>query len=222
MSFRAPQANFSKGELGPPLYGRYDVDAWKAAVKTAKNVTILKYGGLEKRQGFRLVSEVIEDGDEDVRLIPFEFSSEQSYALEFGEGYMSPVALGGRLLDEELYISNVSSSTEAQVTAAFHGMMVGDLAFIDGLSGDMGSFLNGRFLRVVSVIDDNNFTIDADTTNLTFEGSSGGITRTAAPDPVNLPTVPEPAPAPTPPSTAPSGGGGGGYGRDTNERLEAF
>lgn len=95
MSFRQFQPNFSRGELAPDLYGRFDADAWGAAVKRAKNVIVLKYGGLTKRPGTQLVGTVISGTVQ--RLVPFQFSLEQSYALEFGNGYMAPCALGGRV-----------------------------------------------------------------------------------------------------------------------------
>ena len=95
MTFRAFQPNFSRGELAPELYGRFDTDAWNAGIKLGKNVIILKYGGLTKRPGTQLVAEVISGTTQ--RLVPFQFSLEQSYALEFGNGYMAPCALGGRV-----------------------------------------------------------------------------------------------------------------------------
>jgi len=97
VSFRAAQANFSRGELGPQLYGRFDVDAYTSALKQARNVLILKYGGVAKRPGTEFVAEVVGAGP--YRLIPFQFSLTQAYALEFGDGYMSPLANGGRVLD---------------------------------------------------------------------------------------------------------------------------
>lgn len=95
MNFRAFQPNFSRGVLGPELYGRFDSDTWHAAVKTGKNVVVLKYGGLSKRMGTKLVSEVLRGPVQ--RLIPFQFSLGQSYVLEFGDAYMAPIALGGRV-----------------------------------------------------------------------------------------------------------------------------
>lgn len=98
MSFRTAQPNFSRGELAPALYGRFDVDAYGAGVKQARNVFVLKYGGLTKRPGTLLVAEVIDDAYPN-RLVPFQFSLTQAYALEFGHLYMSPCADGGRVLD---------------------------------------------------------------------------------------------------------------------------
>lgn len=208
MSYRATQSNFSKGEIAPHLYGRFDVDAWQSAVKQARNVIVLKYGGLSKRPGTRLVSEVLYP-QFDTRLIPFQFSQEQSYALEFGQAYASPCAGGGRVLEEELAITNISAAANAQITAAFHGYLFGDVVFLDGIDGEMGDLLNGRFWFVVTVIDDNNFTINAVTTGMTFTGASGGITRVANPTPPPTPTVPPPYVPPDPPVVEPGYGNGG-------------
>ena len=59
-NFRAAQTNFSRGEIAPHLYGRFDVEAWNSAVRKARNVMVLKYGGLTKRPGTQLVGEVLD------------------------------------------------------------------------------------------------------------------------------------------------------------------
>jgi hypothetical protein len=205
--FRAGQPNFSRGEIGPELYGRFDVDAYAAGVKKARNVVILKYGGLTKRPGTRLVAEVI-DASEPTRVIPFQFSLTQTYALEMGQGYMAPCALGGRILEEELAITAISIAAYAKVTAAFHGYSVGDLAYITGVAGQIGEKLNGRAWPVYSIVDASNFTIEASTLGLSaFTTATGGITRVSPPPP---PPPPPPVPPPPPPPTPPSYGGGGG------------
>lgn len=206
MNYRNIQPNFSRGELAPDLYGRFDVDAYNAALKQARNVIVLKYGGLTKRPGTELVGEAI-NADEPGRLIPFQFSLEQTYALEFGQGYMAPCALGGRVVEQELAISAISAAANAQVTAAYHGYSVGDPVALTGIAGDMGSLLNNRTFEVQSVVDVDNFTIDADTTGLTFTSATGGVTRTEAPDPdPTPPTVPDPVEPPPGPDTVRPGG----------------
>ena len=207
--FRAGQVNFSKGEIAPRLYGRFDVDAYAAALKRARNMIVMTYGGITKRPGTRLVAEVL-DATRPVRLVPFQFSLTQTYALEFGHGYVRPCALGGVVLAEELRLAEVSNEPRAQLTAAFHGYSEGDQVYLTGIAGTIGERLNGRFWRVVEVIDADRFIIDADTSDLNiFAGATGGITRTAPPasDPVP-PPVPPPAPQPQPPAT---GGGRGGF-----------
>lgn len=213
MTFRTAQPNFSRGEISPDLYGRFDTDMYGAGVKKARNVLILKYGGLTKRPGTQLVAEVI-DPSEPTRLVPFQFSLTQTYALEFGQGYMSPCAFGGRLLETELAITAITNAAQAQVTVAYHGLSVGDLFYISGVEGEMGDLLNGRAWPVMSVVDADNFTIDADTSAVAaFTACTGGITRTEAPSVPTPPVVPDPVPEPDLPDYFGGAGGDFGYKR---------
>lgn len=210
MTFRTAQPNFSRGEIAPDLYGRFDADMYAAGVKKARNVLILKYGGLTKRPGTQLVAEVI-DPSEPTRLVPFQFSLTQTYALEMGQGYMSPCAFGGRLLETELAITDITNAAQAQVTVAYHALVEGDLFYITGVAGEMGDLLNGRAWPVVSIVDADNFTIDVDTTGVAaFTTCEGGITRTEAPTVPTPPVVPDPVPEPDLPDYF--GGAGGLFG----------
>lgn len=214
MAQRVPQTNFSKGEIAPELYGRFDVAAYSSAVKRARNVRVMKYGGLTKRMGTRLVAEV-RDATPGVRLVPFQFSIEQAYALEMGQGYMRPAANGGMVLEEDLAITGITSASQALVSAAYHGFAVGDDVYLTGGIGAMGDLLNDRFWRVVSVPDDGSFTINADTRGVAFTGWTGGVTRTSEPEPPEPdPVVPDPVEPPPEPST-----GGGGGTRNPHEQI---
>lgn len=211
--FRHGLNNFSKGEIGPQLYGRVDVAAYNAAVRQARNVVILKYGGLQRRMGSRVVYEIREpeagwsDPDSAARLFPFEFSIEQTYALLFTQASMRPLALGGAVLEEELAIEGISSAAQAVVTISFHDYAVGDEWFASGIEGEIGDLLNGRVWLIVEIVDGDNFRIDADTSGLDpFTAATGGITRVAAPDPPPPPpVVPPPYEPPPPPEIAPPG-----------------
>lgn len=210
MTYRAAQVNFSRGEIAPALHGRFDVDAWASGLKQARNVCVLKYGGVTKRPGTRLVGEVL-DSSQPNRILPFQFSLTQTYALEMGQGYMSPCAFGGRLVEEEIAITAITNAANAQITAAFHGLVVGDYWYISGVNGALGDFLNGRKWRVMSVVDDSNFTIDANTAGLAmFSGSTGGITRVSTPVAPTPPVVP-PVVAPEVPPDVFNGAGGDFY-----------
>lgn len=183
---RVPQVNFSKGEISPHLYARFDVSAYSAAVKKGTNVCVLKYGGLTKRPGTRLVCEAI-DSSKPTRGFPFQFSLEQAYILEFGHGTMRALALGGAVLFEELIIQGISNAVNAQVSINYHGYSVGDQVWLTDIAAPMTS-LNNRFFTVQSVVDANRFTIDADTSAMgAFTSAVGGITRTGAPDPDPVP-----------------------------------
>jgi hypothetical protein len=206
---RIPQVNFAKGELGQQLYGRFDVDAWQSAVRKARNVIVMKYGGLTKRPGTRLVGQVL-NSSEPTRLIPFQFSMTQTYALEMGQGYMAPCALGGRILEAEQPITAITNAADAQLTIAYHGFSVGDMIYIDGVEGGMGSMLNFRTWIVVAVIAANTIAINADTTGCpAFAGCTGGTANTAPPIVVPPPTVPPPVGTPAPPVVSYGGGLGG-------------
>jgi len=214
--FRHGLNNFSKGEIGPQLYGRVDVAAYNAAVRLARNVVILKYGGLQRRMGTRVVYEIREpdagwsDPDSEARLFPFEFSIEQTYALLFTQASMRPLALGGAVLEEELEILGITSANGAVVTIDFHDYAVGDEWFASGIEGEIGDLLNGRVWLITEIVDADNFRINADTSGLAaFTGADGGITRVAEPDPPPPPpTVPPPYVPPPPPSIVPPGGRG--------------
>jgi len=206
---RAGLFNFSKGEIAPALLGRVDVSALNAGLEKGRNVVALKYGGVTIRPGTRLVAEVY-DASKPVRLVPFQFSLEQTYALELGQGYMRPCALGGVVLNPALFVTAITQAHNAQVTANYHGNSPGDQVFFKGISGM--TEINGRIATVVSVVDQHNFTIDLDTTGYSaFSGSLDGLVRTGPPDPPpSPPAVPAPISPPPPPIVG--GGWGSGYG----------
>lgn len=188
---RVGNSNYSKGEIAEDLLGRFDVPTYNAGLRRARNVVILKYGGVTKRPGTRVIAEVYDD-TRPVKLIPFQFSLENAYALEMGHAYMRPLALGGLVLEEDLQITAISKAFNAQVTVAYHAFTVGQQIFLSGIVGM--TELNGRVARVVSVIDANNFTIDINTSSYTTFVSSAGTVRVGAPDP---PPAPPPVPDPS-------------------------
>ena len=111
------QPNFSRGELGPRLHGRADIEHYLAALKTCTNFTVLKQGGLRKRPGFKFVA-TAKDQSKRVRMLPFIFSQTQAFALEVGEGYTRPFTLSGRILQTTQAITAISKANPAVVTYA--------------------------------------------------------------------------------------------------------
>ena len=83
----AIQTNFTAGELSPRLEGRVDISKYFNGARTLKNMIIHPHGGTTRRGGTKHVSNA-KNGDKKVRLIPFQFSVEQAYMLEFGENYI--------------------------------------------------------------------------------------------------------------------------------------
>jgi hypothetical protein len=115
---RLVSSNFSRGELGPELRSRFDTDSYAAGLKKAYNVMVMKYGGVTKRPGTYYVDEVVGSGPH--RLIPFQFGLDQSYALEFGNSYMSPLADGGRVQ---------SGFTDYSIASPYPGSALAELDF---------------------------------------------------------------------------------------------
>lgn len=226
---RAGLFNFSKGELGEELHGRVDVAAYSAAARLARNVTVLKYGGLARRMGMRVAYEISEppegwdDPAADARLFGYEHSIEQSYALLFTQAAMRPLAFGGAVLEEHLEILGISTEASAIVTVNFHEWVVDDEIFLTGIDGLMGDLLNNRTWKVVAVINANNVRINADTGGVGFTGASGGVTRSGAPTPPPPPpVVPPPYVPPPPPEVIPPGHwpGDGREGRNFGNPLQ--
>lgn len=208
MAYRAALLNFSKGEISPELQARFDISIYSAALRQARNVKIGRTGGVAKRMGTRFVAECL--SATAVRLIPFQFSDEQAYALEHGQAYMRPLALGGAVLEEELLVTAITKEAQAKITAAYHDYQIGDQVYLSAIEGM--TEINDRFLTVVGLVDQDNFRVNFDSSAAgTFTGSGGGTARVGAP-PAPPPPPPVPPPSPPPPSPPVGGGGGGGYG----------
>lgn len=84
---RAYQPSFTAGELSPALWARTDLAKYMVGLKSAKNLFIHPHGGASNRAGLEFCGEVKTSANE-TRLIPFQFNTEQTYVLEFGNLYM--------------------------------------------------------------------------------------------------------------------------------------
>lgn len=92
------QPSFAGGEISPNVYGRVDLAKYAVALRRCRNFIVRQYGGLENRPGTRFIAEA-KYPDRKCRLIPFQFSTVQTYALEFGHLYMRVYKDGGQVLD---------------------------------------------------------------------------------------------------------------------------
>ena len=81
------QTDFSTGEISPTVYGRVDADKYKSALAKCENFLPTAQGALVRRSGTMFVDEV-KDSSKLTRLVPFEFSTDQAYVLEFGDNYI--------------------------------------------------------------------------------------------------------------------------------------
>lgn len=85
--FNLNQTAFTSGELSPRMYARTDVARYNQGAKELENVIVLIHGGVLRRPGTLYVA-ATKDHAQVSRLIPYVFNIEQSYQLEFGNGYV--------------------------------------------------------------------------------------------------------------------------------------
>jgi hypothetical protein len=76
------QTNFSVGELDPLLKARTDLEQYQNALETAKNVLVQPQGGVRRRNGLKFIHD-FGSTFTDFKLIPFEYSTTDSYMLVF-------------------------------------------------------------------------------------------------------------------------------------------
>jgi len=87
---------FTRGEISPRLHARASLDLYRAALAKCENFVTLPHGGIRARGGTYFVGEV-KNSAKRTRAIPFIFSSEQAYCLEFGNQYIRVYAYGARV-----------------------------------------------------------------------------------------------------------------------------
>lgn len=92
------QPAFNNGEISPLIYDRVDFQKFVSSVKSGKNMFVHPQGGMSNRAGTVMLAQA---KDEVVRLIPFEFSSTETYVIEFGNGYCRFFTSEGQVVVEE-------------------------------------------------------------------------------------------------------------------------
>jgi len=96
MPIHTIQPSFSGGELAPSLHARVDLAKYAVGLKTCRNFIVQPHGGVTNRAGTKYICET-EDSSKTTRLIPFEFNTEQTYVLEFGDLKMRVIKDGGQV-----------------------------------------------------------------------------------------------------------------------------
>jgi hypothetical protein len=136
--------NFTGGELSPRLDGRTDLTKYASGCSTLQNLVVYPHGSAARRPGSTFIAEVA-DSDNKTRLIPFEFSTTQTYMLEFSNLKMRVYKDQGAVLEGDKTISGITAANPAVVTATSHGYENGDEVLISGVSG-MTEVNGKRFL----------------------------------------------------------------------------
>ena len=120
------QTNFSTGELDPLLRARVDLQTYNNALAKATNVLIQPQGGLRRRPGSKHVLELPNTGTESagngVRMVPFQFSVDDSYMLVFVPTRMYVIKDGS-------VIANINGTGNNYLTTAITASMLDDMCW---------------------------------------------------------------------------------------------
>jgi len=107
------QSNFTQGEVDPLMHGRVDIEQYYSALDRAKNVMIMPQGGFERRPGSKFMFDLTSHLGSytalaGIRLIPFEFSIDQSFMLLFVKQSSSDVRMF--VFANQVQITNINGS----------------------------------------------------------------------------------------------------------------
>lgn len=153
---RFNQRSFTGGELKPSLWARSDVQKYGVGCKKLRNMVVQAGGGIVNRAGLRYIAKLKYD-DKAARIIEFQFSTQQAYALIFQHQCMWVVRNGGLVLNANKPVVAVTNANPAVFTVTAHGWAVGTVLYGDGLNGM--TQLNKRFYIVNSVPTADTFTL---------------------------------------------------------------
>jgi len=90
--------SFNSGELSPRLDGRVDIAKYASAAKTCENYIPVIQGPAVRRGGWRYIAP-IKNQAKPAWLVPFQFNTQQTYQLEFGDKYIRFWSNHGQVLN---------------------------------------------------------------------------------------------------------------------------
>jgi hypothetical protein len=111
---RSLSRSLAGGEITPELFGRMDLAAFQTGLSTCRNFEILPHGPAQNRPGFEFVR-AVKTSAKRTRLIPFSFSTTQTFALEFGDLYIRFHTMGATLLSGAVPYEVVTPYLEADL-----------------------------------------------------------------------------------------------------------
>ena len=146
--------SFTAGELSPRMEGRTDFAKYFNGMTKCENFVVMPHGPVTRRPGTYHVAEIKTSANK-TRLIPFQFSTTQTYILEFGNQYIRFFKDNGQITESNKTITGITQANPAVVTSSSHGYSNGDFVIISGVVGM--TEVNGKTFKV------------ADKTTNTFE-----------------------------------------------------
>jgi len=140
-------SSFVSGEFSAKLDGRTDFEKYSSGCKTMENMLVHPQGASTRRPGTQFISET-KDSSAKSRLIPFEFSTTQTYMLEFGNLYIRFFKDKGQITEGDKTITAITKANPGVVTSSSHGYSDGDFVIITSVSGM--TEVNGKTFKVAN------------------------------------------------------------------------
>lgn len=155
MSTNVIQTSFAAGELSPQLYARVDLAKYHIGAARLLNFFVDYRGGASNRPGFEYVCRC-KDSVNPTRLIPFQFSTIQTYELVFSNLTMRVIKNGAQELNAAKTIVGVTNANPGVFNVNAHGYVVDQQIYT--LAAGMTQ-INNKDYFIASVPDANHFTI---------------------------------------------------------------
>ena len=140
------QPNLAAGELTAGLWARVDLAKFHAGVALGLNFFIEYHGGASNRAGTMIVGRAVNSSKPN-RLIPFTFSTVQTYMLVFGDLTMRVIKDGAWVLETGAAITGISNANPG-VISVVNTLSNGDEVYVAGAVGL--TELNGKNFYVAN------------------------------------------------------------------------
>lgn len=113
------QSAFTVGEVGPALYGRFDLARFGVGAATMRNAFCRYAGGASSRAGTRFIGFSKQTGRAyPPRLVNFQFNINQGLVLEFGHQYMRVIENGEFVLESPVAITGITQADPGVVSTS--------------------------------------------------------------------------------------------------------
>lgn len=176
MSTNLIQKSFASGELAPSLLARTDLAKYHTGAARLRNFFVDYRSGASTRAGTKFIMQAL-NSTKAVRLIPFQYSVNATYILEFGDQYIRFISNGATVVEATYAITGATQAFPCVLTVAGNPWVNDDWIFVTGIVGM--TRLNNRFFKVqvagnnVTLFDVNSRAIDARTFTAYTSGGTG-------------------------------------------------
>lgn len=163
MSTKSFLRSFAGGEITPELHARFDLTKNQTGLARCLNFQVAPHGPIFNRAGWEYTLQV-KDSSKKTALLPFIYSTEQAYVLEFGDQYFRVHTEGGTVLNVAQSITSISKANPGVVGKVAHGYTNGQWLFLTVPTGM--TELNGRYVKVAGAAADTFQLTDLDGVNI--------------------------------------------------------